>query len=240
MQAITHTIEHSYQSTNNNCGQTALTMLFSNFGLNISAEEIMQAVPVNNDENGNPMGTINQNLAGWALGQGFKVTMYTFDFQIIDLSWQKYSQDKVVERLEAAKHTRDIPALGQYWSKQYVQSYINFVKAGGELHIKPCVTRGLLNELLQKSPVLACVSYSVLYNKGRSKKVGLRKSVDDDINGTVGTHTIVIYGITERGDFLIADPWEEPGLHTTNPERLVCAMTASQIECDNLIISLGK
>lgn len=240
MQAIKHKITHSYQSTNHSCGQAALSMLFSHFVISITDADIMQIVPVNKDDNDKPMGTINQDLATWAIGQGFKVNIYTFDFQIIDLSWQKLSKENLVERLEAVKSSRNIPALGEYWSKQYVQSYINFLNAGGDLHIQPFVTSMLLYDLLKKSPLLVAVSYSVLYNKGRTTDAGLLTIVADDINGTVGTHSIVIYGVTENGDFLIADPWEAPGLHTIEPEHLLCAMAASQIECDNLIITLEK
>lgn len=215
-------------------------MLLSHFGINTSDIDIMNAVPVNKDENGNPIGTINQDLATWVIGQGFKVDIYTFDFQIIDLCWHKLSAENLLKRLEAVKSSRNIPALGEYWSQRYVQSYIDFINAGGNLLIKPFVTSKLLYDLLAKSPILACVSYSVLYNKGRSKDIGLRKTTADDLKGHVGTHSIVIYGVTEKGDFLIADPWETPGLHTIEAEHLLCAMTASQIECDNLIITLEK
>ena len=53
----------------------------------------------------------------------------------------------------------------------------------------------------------------------------------DDINGTISTHSIVIYGNDEEGNFLVADPWD--GLEVTDPETMLCAITAAEIECDS-------
>ena len=35
----------------------------------------------------------------------------------------------------------------------------------------------------------------------------LAGEIPDDTNGTVGTHSVVVYGNTASGDFLLADPW---------------------------------
>ncbi len=200
----------------------------------------MATIPVNKNDKGEDWGTINQQLATWCLSQGFEVDMYTADFEIIDLSWVKLPKEKLLERMELAKDQRDVLALGKEWSKIYTQSYIDFVKTGGQLHIQPYMTTKLLDDLLPVSPLLLCVCYNVLYTSGRSKDIGLRKAETNDLNGKLTNHSIVIYGKDDDGNYLIADPYKEPGLHTVEPERMLAAMTAAQMECDNLLFQLKK
>ena len=237
---IEHKVTHYYQPTNHSCSQSAMAILLSFFGKNLTPEEIVAKIPVNKNDKGEDWGTINQQLATWCLSQGFDVDMYTADFEIIDLSWAKLPKEKLLERMELAKDHRNVPALGKEWSKIYTQSYIDFLEAGGQLHIRPYVTTELLDSLLSYSPLLLCVCYNVLYCKGRSKDMGLRKSETDDLNGKLTNHSIVIYGKDSDGNYLIADPYKEPGLHTIEPERMLAAMTAAQMECDNLLFQLKK
>ena len=131
-----------------------------------------------------------------------------------------------------------VPGIGEEWTKQYTQSYIDFVSAGGDLHVQPAVTTKLLYELLETGPFLPCVSYSTLYGAARSKNTDEIKSVDDDINGRAMNHSIVVYGNDDNGNFLIADPWKNPGLHTIEPERMLAAISTAQIECDNLLFQI--
>lgn len=238
VQAVSYSVKHCYQSTNNNCSQTALSILLSHYGNHVTIEEIMQQIPVNKDEKGADWGTINQQIAIWCVTQGFAVELYTFDCQAIDLSWASLDQDQLLERIEAVKQTREVPALGRQWSEIYLQSYADFVKAGGKLHIQPHVTTELLYDLLKKGPVLSALCFNTLYNKGRRSYPAVREEVPDDVKGKIGTHSVVIYGVTQNGDFEIADPWEKPGMHVIEPERMLCAITAAQIECDNLLVQL--
>ena len=129
---IEHQLTHHYQPTNNSCSQASLAMVFSHFGKTMAPEEIMASVPVNKNDKGEDWGTLNQELARWCLTQGYEVKMYTADFQIIDLSWVDLPKGELLERMEAAKDHRDIPSLGKETSRRYMQSYIDFVHAGGK------------------------------------------------------------------------------------------------------------
>lgn len=197
----------------------------------------MKQVPVCKDEKGEDWGTINQQLATWCISQGFEVEIHTADFQVIDLSWSDLNKNKLLERMEATKEGRDVVGFGKEWSSIYMQCYIDFVKAGGKLNIRPYMTTELIDSLLLNGPLLACVCYNVLYNYGRREYIGLRESIADDINGKLTNHSIVIYG-KNQGKYLISDPWEVPGKHAIEPERMICAMTAAQMECDNLLFQL--
>jgi hypothetical protein len=240
MEATNHYVKHSYQTTNNNCSQTALSILLSHFRDATSAEEITQAVPVNADENGDPWGSIAQQLATWCVSRGYSVVMYTFDCQVIDMSWRTLGSQKLLDRIDAAMAARDVPSLGATWSKLYLQSYANFVRAGGSLHIEPFVSSKLLSSLLKNGPIMTSVCFNTMYGIGRTKETGLRQISEDDVGGKIFNHSIVIHGITDEGDFIIADPWQQPGRHVVNPERLICAITAAQIECDNLLFQLAR
>lgn len=217
-----------------------MAMLLSFFGQTYTPEEIASKVPVNKNDEGEDLGTINQQLATWCLSQGYEVEMYTADFEVVDLSWSMLSKEELLVRMEATKELREVPALGKEWSKIYMQSYIDFVTAGGKLYIRPYMTTELLDGLLPSSPLLLCVCYNVLYDIGRSKDIGLRKSRADDVSGKLTNHSIVVYGRNDRGNYLISDPWKVPGTHEVEPERLLASMAAAQMECDNLLFQLEK
>lgn len=217
-----------------------MATLLSFFGVKTTPEEIASKVRVNKNDKGEGVGTINQQLATWCISDGYEVEMHTADFQIIDLSWADLPKDKLLERMEATKEHREVPALGKEWSKIYMQSYIDFVEAGGKLSIRPYMTTELLDSKLSKSPLLQCVCYNVLYNTGRNNDIALRKSELDDITGKLTNHSIVIYGKADNGNYLIADPYKEPGMHEIEPERLLASMATAQIECDNLFFQLRK
>lgn len=232
-----HEIAHQYQSTNNNCSQTALSMLLNYYGLNKSPKDIMSEIPVTKDEKGNDWGTITQQLASWCISLGFKVKMYSFDIQILDLSWKDLDETELLNKLHSILGVRDVPALGKEWSKEYVQSYIEFIKAGGSLTIKDYPTIELLEKLLAKAPIFASVNFNVMYGYGRRKNVGLRESIEDFKEGKLTNHSIVISGY-KAGEFQVYDPWEKPGIHKINSERIIAAITAAQIEADNLLFQI--
>jgi hypothetical protein len=240
MQPVNHPIKHQYQPTNSSCSPTALAILLSSYDRLFSPHEVMEKVPQVKDENDKDAGTINQQLATWSISLGFDVTMYTFDCQIIDQPWAKLSKSELLQRLEARKNGWEVPALGSLWTTAYVQSYIDFLNAGGDLHIQPSVTSKLLYTLLETGPLLPCLCDSTLYGEGRSRHETDTDSIKDDVNGKTFNHSVVIYGNDAEGKFLVADPWHKPGLHVVEPERMIAAISTAQIECDNLIFQLNK
>jgi hypothetical protein len=230
---IEYQVTHYYQPTNNSCSQASLAMVLSYFGKTMLPETIISQVPVNKNAQGEDWGTLNQELATWCIGQGYTVHLCTADFQIIDLAWIGLAQDELLARMEVAKTHRDVPALGQTVSQRYMQSYIDFVKAGGKLQVVPYMTSKLLDELLAAGPYIVSVCFNVLHTQGRTKNI-------DDIDGHLANHSVVVRGKDEAGNYLIADPWQKPGFHTVSSEHLLAAMDASQIECDNLLYQLRR
>jgi hypothetical protein len=235
MQPIEHPIPHFFQPTNHSCGQTAIAMLLSHFGRSDSPESVMESVPVLSVGNIAEWGTLAPSLAAWVAKQEFTVDMYTSDFQLLDLSWSNLDMPALRARLVAAKEVRVVQSLGAEVSKMFLQTYIDLIDAGGQIHIRPYIPSALLNELLVEAPIFANLNTNVLYNRGRQSETGLRKSISDDLKGGLDTHFVVIYGTDGNSSYSIADPWEPPGRHHVDKERLLAAIGAGQIQCENAI-----
>lgn len=242
MKTIFWEVTPQTQPTSSTCSPTALSILLGYYGEGLSPLEIEAAVPQSINENGEKMGTVNQQMATWCLNRGYKASIYTFDCQIIDQSWSGLGKEEIIKRLELRKNGWVVPALGEDWTKEYVQSYIDFLNAGGQLIIAQAVTSKLLYDLIAKGPFLPCVSYSTMYGASRTRIDNDNESPDDDINGRALNHSIVVCGVDESGNFLIADPSraKKSGLQVIGPEVMLAAISTAQIECDNLIIQLEK
>lgn len=201
----------------------------------------MDIIPVRKNTKGEDWGTLNQDLAKWCLSQGFDVTMHSADFQILDTSWAGLSSDELLQRLIRVKGHRDVPSLGKEFSELYTQSYIDFLNAGGELHVHQYLSEKLLDDFLADGPMIVCVCVNVFYGEGRTKDLNvptLRKSQTDDVNGGLYGHAVVVHGKNDIGEYMIADPWKEPGLYTVNADKLIGAMYAAQIDTDTSMFGI--
>lgn len=213
---INYSITHHYQPTNNSCGQASLAMLLSYYGKQLTPESIMDIIPVRKNTKGEDWGTLNQDLAVWCLSQDFDVVMHSADFQILDTSWAGLSHDELLQRLISVKGHRDVPSLGKEFSELYTQSYIDFLNAGGELNVHQYLSEKLLDSFLSEGPMIVCVCVNVFYGEGRTKDLdvpALRISQTDDIDGGLYGHAVVVHGKNDNAEYMIADPWKEPGLH---------------------------
>lgn len=243
MQAIEHRITHHYQPTSSSCGYASLSMLLSHYEQETSTSELLEQVPQGKDESGEPIGSLTAQLAEWCIKQGFDVDFISFDFLITDLTWRGLNNEQLLEKLETVKDVRDVHNVGgKYWSKMYVQAYIDLIKSGGKLSVMPHATTRLLYEKLKNAPVYVNICSSVVHGTGRQQypepDTPKRLRVPDDIHGTVGTHSVVIYGNDENGNFLVADPWD--GLEVIDPETMLCGITAAELECDAQCFQLAK
>lgn len=213
------------------CGQASTAMLLSWLGRDDTPEDVLEAVPVL-DPN---WGTLAPELATWLVREGFEVRMWTADFQIIDLEWASLESDELLERMYAALEVRNVPSLGRELTREFLRQYIEFVETGGSFSIVSHMTSVLLDSILQNGPVFVDVSPNVLFGYGRSRSVGVGDVVADDLYGSLNTHFVVVYGRNADGEFLLTDPANEPGRHVVDSEKLLCAMTAGQIQCENTI-----
>jgi hypothetical protein len=235
--AIVHKITHHFQPTNTTCGYAALATLLSFYDKRVTVEDILKNVEQPLNENGEPGGSITTELIRWCLGEGFASDLYSFDLEMLDLSWQKLSQQEMLKKIEFYATTRDVLGLGQDYAKRYLYGYANMIKAGGKLSTLPHVTTKLLNNLLKDAPLYVNVCSDVMDNKGRTKSTGPRLDEEDDVNGRIHTHSIIVYGMNDTGNYLVADPWS--GLRELDAETLLCSISMAQVECDNMIFQLS-
>lgn len=233
MQSINYDVKHHYQPTNNTCGYTAHAILLSYYDREFSPEELVKRVPQPQDSEGTSHGSVTAQLVEWCQTQGLQTHMYASDLWILDLAWQDKKPEEIKEKLEAVRSTRKVPAMGIYWTTVYVDSYTAMINSGAKLTIKPFITTKLLYKLLDNGPVFANICSTASSGSGRTVNPGLREKKADDMKGTVSTHSVVIHGNDSSGNFLVADPWD--GMVTFEPEHMVLAITAAQIECDNQV-----
>jgi hypothetical protein len=238
MRAIKHSIQHYYQPTNTTCGYAALSTLLSFYDKQVTVEELLENVKQPTFENGKPRGAITTELVIWCLENGFASTLYSFDCEMLDLSWQKLPATELLAKIKANRDRRNVLGLGKEYGQMYMNGYARMIESGGVLKIQPHVTSKLIYELLEVAPVYINVCSDVMDNLGRTKTIGLRQFAEDDEEGSLHTHSIVVYGCEETGDFLVADPWS--GLRTIDIEKLLCSITMAQIEGDNMIFQLKK
>ena len=234
--SIQHKIDFALQPTNTTCGYTALSMLLSFYDKKVSTEELTASVEQPTDKDGHPVGSITTELVQWCLNQGFKSHLYSFDCQMLDLSWNKLTQEDLKTKINDFSGSRNVLGLGRDYGQRYMDGYAAMITLGGKLAVLPHVTSELIDTLLATGPVYANVCSDVMDNIGRTETVGLRQFQEDDKDGSLHTHSIVVYGKNEDGDYLVADPWRGP--RTLSAETLLCSITMAQIECDNMIFQL--
>jgi len=174
-------------------------------------------------------------MCSWALRYGCEVELHCSDSELLDLSWRALDTATLLQRMRLAREERTLKALDQPTIQRYFDSYIEFIELGGKLSITPYVSTELIDELLARGPVIVTFAYSVLYGIGRTRSVGLRESVADDLKGTTTTHAAVIYGRRESGEYLIADPYIPARFSVAPRDAVIAAIAAASYTCESCI-----
>lgn len=238
MQKIVHEVKHYYQPTNNTCGYAALATLLSHYGKEFKPEDLVREVEQPKDAEGTSHGSVTAQLADWCQSNGFHVNFYTSDMYILDLSWQDKNASQIKQRLEEVKGKRKVSVMDSHWVGVYEEAYLSLLGHGADISVEQFITTDLIYELLKAGPVYVNICSTASTGRGRTLSPELRKDVVDDVNGRISTHSVVVYGHDEEGNFLISDPWD--GLMTMAPQQLVLSIEAAQIECDNQIFTVKK
>jgi hypothetical protein len=235
VKSIKYDVTHYYQPTTKSCGYTALAILLSHYGIIKDPLDLANTIAEGRHME---FGSLTAEVAAWCRTQDLVVEFISFDFFITDFAWRGLGPRAILERLKAVIDHRDVPSLGKEVSHRYVQAYITLLEKGAELEILPHPTSKLLYEKLKDGPIYVNVCPKPLNGTGRMRTAMPHKDVPDEINGIIGTHSIVVYGNDEDGNFLIADPWN--GLYSRPPETLLCSMAAAEIECDAQLFQIFK
>jgi len=237
---IKHDIPLQKQSSSSNCVQTSTSMFLNFYDIKVSPDEIEATVPVRTDDDGKPMGTLFADIGTWLIQtKNIHTTMHVFDVQIIDRSWNKLTQQELLNKVleiqakgVSTAITIDAPFL--------IDAYAQFLKSGGQIDITKC-TNELLQSLLAKGPMLAVVSYNYIYDYPRSSyNPEIKNYEPDSIDGKAIEHAIVITGYSD-GNYYYNDPDSEMGGRlTVSDDVLIGAICIAQLNSNNYLLTIEK
>lgn len=178
------------------CGPTSLHAVYAHLGLNVPLQQLISEI-----ESLEEGGTLGVFLGIDALKRGFKATIYSYNLKIFDPSWSGLKMPELRERLCALHKAKHAPKL-----KKAIEAYIRFIDLGGTI-----ATADLRASMFEKffkkgTPVLCGLSATYLYRCKREYTDENDRSVSDDIKGDPCGHFVVLYGLDEKKNFLVADP----------------------------------
>src|SRR5690606_17903129 len=108
-------------------------------------------------------GTLAVMLGNHALSRGYKAKIYTYNLNLFDPSWAKYSRNKMIKSLKEQMEFK------RKRRKLYVasQAYIQFLEAGGEIKFAELDERMIKGYLKRSVPILTGLSATYLYGTAR-------------------------------------------------------------------------
>jgi len=177
------------------CGPTTLHAVYQYYGNNTPLKQVVKEV--RQLKRG---GTLAVMLGLHALDQGFKATIYTYNLNVFDLTWFKYSNKEMIGFLQKQMRYKKTRRKLRTASA----AYIEFLKKGGEIkHAE--LDENLLMQYLEKSvPILVGLSATYLYGTMRELP---DNNAYDSIKGDPAGHFVIIKGYDEERKLVsIADP----------------------------------
>lgn len=177
------------------CGPTCLQALYSYYKDEIPLKQLVREVK--QLRNG---GTLAVMLGNNALKRGYRATIYTYNLNVFDPSWEGHSRKKMIQHLKRQMAFKYKRRKLQVASKAYIQ----FLEAGGEMRFAE-LNEELIKSFLDKStPILTGLSATYLYGTPREVP---QFDIYDDIKGEPAGHFVVITGYDEKKRCVyIADP----------------------------------
>ncbi len=177
------------------CGPTCLHALYQYYEDSISLKDVIREV-----KQFKTGGTLAVMLGDHALHRGYKTTIYTYNLNVFDPTWFKYSRRKIIDLLKRQMRHKS------HKRKLMIEcdAYIQFLEAGGKV-MNAELNKELIKSYLKKSiPVLTGLSATYLY--GTPREIGETNKYHS-IKGEPAGHFVVINGYDEKADYAyMADP----------------------------------
>jgi Peptidase_C39 like family len=179
------------------CGPTCLQALYNYYGDAISLKQVIREVK--QLKNG---GTLAVMLGNHALRRGYKAHIYTYNLNVFDPTWFKYSSKKMIRCLKQQmqfKNKRRKLLVASH-------AYIKFLELGGELKYGELDSELIKRYLKKSTPILTGLSATYLYSTAREIP---QFDIYDSIKGEPSGHFVVISGYDEDKDCVyLSDPLE--------------------------------
>jgi len=191
-------LEISRQPDDSTCGPTCLHAVYRYFKDPVELDDVIAEVP--RLASG---GTLAVNLANHALRRAYRALIVTYNLTVFDPSWFSGERPDLAERLRA-----QAIAKGDTRLSEATESYLEFLRLGGELTMED-LSPGLLRRWLeQRRPILTGLSATFLYRCAR--EIGDEKLREDDLRGVPTGHFVVLCGWdAEERKVRVADPYQD-------------------------------
>lgn len=228
------------QPNDETCGPTCLHAVYQYWNDHISLPDVIDSANSLNLA-GAGRGSMAVMLGVHALNRGYKATLYTFNLQVFDPTWfddnHRAEPEFLIEKLKAQAKAK---AVNDPRFKVASDSYLEFLKLGGQVFYRDLTTRLISQFIKDGLPVLTGLSATYLYQC--SREFGDNDDYDD-IRGEPTGHFVVIHGYdAARRCVTIADPLaDNPGYesqqYTVSMARLVPAIMLGILTYDaNLLV----
>lgn len=225
------------QTKASNCGQTALSMFLSYYGIDESTDFIENNVNIHYNDLGSPMGSATPDFALYIISKNLPCTIEVFDSNFFDRTLIGKSQKEILESCKVFYEQ----GKAHYESEHkdlYLKSYIEFMQRGGKINLSH-LTIDLIKSILDSGPVLTNVQYQYLNS---TPNVFLDNPdadvLDRKLKGRPTTHSIVLSSY-ENNRVTYYDPKpvdKKTVVQETKIDLMLGAIMASQIESDNVLI----
>jgi len=227
-EAITLDLDMSAQPTPTTCGPTCLHAVYHHLG-----DPLSHATVVTETATLPGGGTLAVHLGRHALERGHRVTLYSFNLELLDPTWFEQPASlpaKLAEQADRRRHGK---------LKATSAAYARFLAAGGRLRMEELSHAMIRTHLERGTPLLAGVSATFLYRDMRERPDG----TEDDLGGDPQGHFVVVAGY--RGDqVLVVDPWapgrSEARRYWVPMRRLVHAVLLGVLTYDGNLLAVER
>lgn len=221
---ISHKVKRYCQTSETNCGPYSLAQLMSYYEKDPDPAAIEKCLKMTE------YGILDGYLGQAAIARGYKVTINPRDLYVFDPTWEKITQDELLQKLRAGREGAD---KGLRFS---LDGYIGFLEAGGKIGSK-ILSRDLLVSKLKRHPLFIGLCSTYLYGIARPAiaEIAFRY-----------THFVVVNGYDQNKDaFSIVDPYHtipfsKSGRYQVKSDRLVEAMFLAEATHDCTILEIEK
>ncbi len=224
-------LEIQPQPDDSTCGPTCLHAVYHYFKDRVLLDDVIAGVP--RVAGG---GTLAVNLANHALRRSYRALIVTYDIDIFDPSWFAGERRDLSDRLRAQAAAKHNAKLGEA-----TESYLEFLRLGGELAMDDLSPDLLRRWLEQRRPILTGLSAPFLYRSAR--ETGEEVLVEDDVRGVPTGHFVVLCGWdAQQQSVRVADPYRDPKgpsepLYWLPVERVINAILLGTLTYDaNLLV----
>lgn len=216
------------QTEDNTCGLCCLRMVLNYHGKDVPLEDLQTIMPPRAD-----IGLYDSHVGLLAMMMGFSSTIFTYNYQIFHPLWNHLSRDEIIQNLEVKKLESDAAPYALA-----IDSYINYLKAGGELLFYPLSKEMILAQFDLGLPLLAALDMGFLYDCAHFQ---------DLYSDSRSTHFVVLHGFDpERNTFHVTDPWynipipHKNGQYTLSADRVINAIFLAQDKHDAALVVIQK